>query len=127
MIRLIEHQPAWELHAFLHFSGLSYKCEYSPTPMALGHILPIIIIESVTYSGEGAFDIIKLHGKEKRHYHHSDELIACYLQKKLILLFQQLEKQTGSEKAAILSAENWGINVYVATLLQIHNSLDPIG
>ena len=126
MIRLIEHQPAWELHAFLHFAGLSYKCEYSPTPKALGSVLPILIIDNTIYSGEASFDIIKIISKDKSH-NHLEELVSSYLYKKVCTLFGQFEKLTGTDKKDVWQSTTWGYNVYLTMLLGIKNNLELVG
>lgn len=123
MIRLIEHQPAWELHAFLHFSGLSYKCEYSPTPRALGVVLPVLIIDNSLYSGEAAYDIIRKHSNDK-HHNHLEELVASYVEKKLCTLLEQFERVTGSHKRAIYQSAPWGLNLGLASLVELSYIID---
>lgn len=56
VFRLIEHEPAWEVHAFLRFCGVAYTSEFAPTPMAFGRPLPVVVSASEVYSGEEIFD-----------------------------------------------------------------------
>lgn len=51
IIRLIEHQPAWEIHALLRFYNIPYLSEYSPAPIALGRHLPVLVTSTTLYSG----------------------------------------------------------------------------
>ena len=46
-IKIIQREPAWELHAYIRYLNLSYSCDDSPTNTALGlSSLPILVVVS---------------------------------------------------------------------------------
>ena len=42
-IRLLQHRPAWRLHALLRFTNTPYDCENCELPYAMGQQLPLLI------------------------------------------------------------------------------------
>ena len=46
--KIIQHEPAWALHAYLRFIELPYSCEFSPSEASLGFpSLPIVVTKVI--------------------------------------------------------------------------------
>eukprot|EP01031_Cornospumella_fuschlensis_P033631 gene33631-40682_t len=60
VLRVIEHEPAWELHAYLRFIQLPYLVEYSPSPNALGAPLPAVVHGNEILSGQKIYRLASL-------------------------------------------------------------------
>lgn len=46
--KIIQHEPAWALHAYLRFIELPYSCDFSPSEVALGFsTLPIVVTKEI--------------------------------------------------------------------------------
>lgn len=56
LCRLVEHHPAWEVHALLRFHNVAYVAEYCPSPAAMGRTLPVVAHGASIYSGRQIFD-----------------------------------------------------------------------
>jgi hypothetical protein len=46
--KIIQHEPAWTLHAYLRFIEQPYSCDFSPSEVALGcSTLPIVMTREI--------------------------------------------------------------------------------
>lgn len=46
--KIIQHEPAWALHAYLRFIEQPYSCDFSPSEVALGcSTLPIVMTREI--------------------------------------------------------------------------------
>lgn len=98
MIRLVEHQPAWELHAFLRFNDIPYVSEYSPSPVALGRTLPALADCCKVYSGEQIYECNVIKGTKKVFSPTEielDELVASSIQCGLVRILDNLLLRRG--------------------------------
>ena len=57
-IRLIQHRPAWRLHALLRFTNTPYDCENCELPYAMGQQLPLLIDGSFVFTERLAMEHI---------------------------------------------------------------------
>ncbi len=93
MIRLIEHSPAWEVHAYLRFADVAYLSEYCPAPTALGRVLPVAVDRDVVHNSEQIYHCPKVMEYVRTLSSSSteiDDMVACYLQCSVVRLFEQV-------------------------------------
>ena len=128
MLRLIEQEPAWEIHAYLRFSGLSYRVEYSSLPSALGRRLPVLVDEFGVYNGDEIFRCIQSHSKQlhlSRDEKIVDELVANTIRTKFDQqLWSVLNQITNLERDHLIISSPWGVNVYLAIMHDLQKFFD---
>ena len=124
MFRVIEQEPAWEIHAYLRFCGLSYHVEYSTLPTALGRKLPILIDETGVYSADEIFTCIQAHSKQlhlSRDEKGVDELVANTLRRRFERqLWDVLNRLTNIDREHILISSPLGVNLYLSMIYDLH-------
>lgn len=121
VLRLIEHEPAWELHILLRIIGLAYTTDYSPTPFALGRPLPILVDDSTIYSGEGCFRYLSKQCPYYPNIEAADELITSYLQKHLIQVYENFLVLNKDNYKNLLRNDAFGVRIQQSFLLDLQS------
>jgi hypothetical protein len=90
VVRLVEHEPAWDLHLYLRALDIPYIAEYSPAPIGLGRRLPVLVIGEDVCSGHQIYQHRTI--KTKAHNQTIDQFLSAYLENNLVAVFNQLLK-----------------------------------
>jgi hypothetical protein len=121
MLRLVEHQPAWEVHSALRFFGISYSVDFSPMPTALGKSLPLLIDNDGMYGGTEIFDCISRHSMKSVTASEKviDELVSNTLLQRFGALWATLSHRTLTARDEAMQISPWGLNIYLGHLLDL--------
>lgn len=122
-VRLIEHEPSWELHFLLRVFGIAYTTDYSPTPFALGRPLPIIVDENGISSGEGCYKYITKQRDFYKSIQGVDELVSAYLQKNLCQVYENYLVVSDTNRNILQRNDAWGVRIQQSFLLEMKSVL----
>ncbi|RYY84469.1 hypothetical protein EON63_09170, partial [archaeon] len=94
VLRVLEHEPAWEIHAYLRFIQLPYIVEYSASPTALGVPLPAVVHGHEVLSGQKIYHLASLPNARTLNEHDTqvDKFVSSYLSHTLVRVYDQYMK-----------------------------------
>ena len=126
-MRLIQHVPAWHIHAYLRFLGLGYTSEYVPSTVALGFELPVLVDgSSVTSCGSIMDYLLAGYGSGSVSTPVSADAVACtYLKVKLLSGFEQYKRTSGFEDKSLNATLPVGMNWLVGYSRKLRSALVP--
>jgi hypothetical protein len=112
LLRLIEHQPAWELHTLMRFRGVKYTSDYSPYPVALGRATPVITDDATIHFHDNIVDVINSHALDKldEDFLDVDRLVSSYINESLVKHYHQWRYVTKEDRKDLANHASIGIN-----------------
>jgi hypothetical protein len=112
IVRLLEHQPAWELHVLLRLYGIPYTCDFVSYPSAMGRPLPLLADEENIYCGRECYDFIAKKSKNYEIIDSADSLVLSYLKCHLCDMFSDYLNVTREDRTLIDKCEISGVSSF---------------
>jgi hypothetical protein len=122
-VRIIEHEPAWELHILLRLYEIPYTCDYCPVQFAMGRPLPLLVDGNTVYSVGECIDFLIGKSRDYTTIEAEDSLISGYLHSTLDVVYRDYCSKTESYKKSIHSKQIMGLGLVQSTLLDVKSWL----
>ena len=110
-VRLIEHDPAWEIHLLLRFYEIPYTCDYSYTSYALGRPLPVLIHDENVYCGHECYDFLKTKCPNYAMIQSLDSLVSSFIQVNLVSVLRDFLGVTQTDKQIVQRSLITGLDI----------------
>lgn len=120
MVRLIQQEPAWALHAYLRFLNVDYHSENTFASKALGLQLPIIVDSATTKTESLALSYLSSRYSQTTAEMSADAVFSAYLKQALAVPFQQLRRNGRIDKKNQFRVVPIGLNVAYGIMDDIH-------